>query len=155
MNISRWYIVNYSNVLASYCSALLASAHWSFLKLLLSHSVIMFFYSFHFCTKKIKKSRALKLGHHFNCGMREYIWQSSICADALTLITPPAVSTSFKSQPDLLNPTHNLIFVPQCTVCLLTSSKLRTSQLCFEIRKLKKVSVFGRVRNYSSINTVW
>lgn len=38
------------------------------------------------------------------------------------LITPPAVSTSFECEPDLLFSPHNLIFVPRCTSCLFTSS---------------------------------
>lgn len=61
----------------------------------------------------------------------------------------------------------NLIFSPHAIISSLShnalpassphpvSSKPRTSQPCFEIRKWKKVSVFGQVRNHSSINTVW
>lgn len=71
--------------------------------------------------------RALKLHHHLNCepwtrDQEKCLREQRSHSHTHTLITPPAVSTSFESQPDLLSSPHNLIFVPQCTSCLLTSS---------------------------------
>ena len=111
-----------------------------------------------FCTKTPgKKSRALKLHHQIvilKQGSRKNVWESHTRIYITTsgqhifwistwssLLTPIISSLSHNALP--ASSPHPV------------SSKPRTSEPCFEIRKWKKVSVFGRVRNHSSINTAW